>query len=68
MAENFSVAISFKGSLGYVEYDESARKVVVNLGDSEGKVLAEKFLTTPHEYKFRTKLCWTSRRRRLTRI
>ena len=49
MAENFSVAISFKGSLGYVEYDETARKVVVNLGDAEGKTLAEKFLTTPHE-------------------
>ena len=30
--ENFSVAISFKGSLGWVEYDEAARKVIVTLG------------------------------------
>ena len=51
MEENFSVAISFKGSLGWVEYDESARKVIVNLGDAEGKALAEKFLKTPHEIK-----------------
>ena len=37
--ENFSVAISFKGSLGWVEFDD------------EGRTLAEKFLTTPHEIK-----------------
>ena len=49
--ENFSVAISFKGSLGWVEYNEAARKVVVTLGDDEGRTLAEKFLTTPHEIK-----------------
>ena len=49
--ENFSVAISFKGSLGWVEYDETARKVIVTLGDDEGKTLAEKFLTTPHKIK-----------------
>ena len=49
--ENFSVAISYKGSLGWVEYDEAARKVNVNLGDEEGKNLAEKFLTEPHEIK-----------------
>ena len=47
--ENFSVAISYKGSLGWVEYDEATRKVSVNLGDATGKSLAEKFLTTPHE-------------------
>ncbi len=47
--ENFSVAISYKGSLGWVEYDETAKKVIVTLGDDEGKALAEKFLTTPHE-------------------
>lgn len=49
--ENFSVAISFKGSLGWVEYDEESRKVIVTLGDDEGKTLAEKFLTTPHKIK-----------------
>ena len=49
--ENFSVAISFRGSLGWVEYDEAARKVIVNLGDDEGKALAEDFLTTPHKIK-----------------
>ena len=49
--ENFSVAISFNGSLGWVEYDELTRKVVVNLGDADGQSRAEKFLTTPHEIK-----------------
>ena len=49
--ENFSVAISYKGSLGWVEYDEATREVKVNLGDEEGKRLAEKFLTTTHEIK-----------------
>ena len=49
--ENFSVAISFKGSLGWVEFDEAAKKVIVTLDDDEGKALAEKFLTTPHEIK-----------------
>lgn len=51
MEENFSVAISYKGSLGWVEYDEATRKVIVNLVDEEGKALAEKFLTTPHKIK-----------------
>lgn len=49
--ENFSVAISFKGSLGWVEYDEASRKVIVELDDAEGRRLAEEFLTTPHEIK-----------------
>lgn len=49
--ENFSVAISFRGSLGWVEYDEATRKVIVTLGDDTGKALAEKFLTTPHKIK-----------------
>ena len=51
MSENFSVAISFKGSLGWVEYDEAQHKVKVTLGDDEGKALAEKFLTTPRKIK-----------------
>ena len=49
--ENFSVAISFIGNLGWVEYDETERKVKVTLDDEEGKTLAEKFLTTPHKIK-----------------
>ena len=49
--ENFSVAISYNGALGWVEYDEATRKVIVTLGDAEGKALAEDFLTTPHEIK-----------------
>ena len=49
--ENFSVAISFKKSLGWVEYDETEKKVIVTLGDDEGKALAENFLTTPHKIK-----------------
>ena len=49
--ENFSVAISYRGNLGWVEYDEAEKKVIVILGDDEGKNLAEKFLTTPHEIK-----------------
>ena len=51
MSENFSVAISFKGSLGWVEYDEAQRRVKVTLGDDQGKALAEKFLTTAHKIK-----------------
>ena len=49
--ENFSVAISFKGNLGWVEYDEATKKVLVTLGDEAGKALAENFLTTPHKIK-----------------
>ena len=49
--ENFSVAISFRGSLGWVEFDEATKKVIVNLGDDEGKKLAEDFLSTPHKIK-----------------
>ena len=51
LLENFSVAISFKGSLGWVEFDETTKKVIVTLGDDEGKELAEKFLTRSHEIK-----------------
>ena len=49
--ENFSVAISFRGSLGWVEYDEVARRAKVFLGDDDGKRLAEEFLSTPHKIK-----------------
>ena len=49
--ENFSVAISYNGSLGWVEYDESEKCAKVFLGDDKGKKLAENFLSTPHEIK-----------------
>ncbi len=48
MPENFSAAISYNGSLGYVEYDEKAHKVNVVLGDDEGKKKAEDFLSKVH--------------------
>ena len=47
MNENFSVAISYNESLGYVEYDD-AQKIVVR-GDEDGKRKAESFLTMIHE-------------------
>ena len=49
--ENFSVAISYKGSLGWVEYDEVARRAKVFLNDADGKKLAEDFLSTVHRIK-----------------
>lgn len=51
MDEKFSVAISYNESLGYVEYDDTQRKVNVVLADEEGKRKAEEFLTTNHEIK-----------------
>lgn len=49
MKENFSVAISYKDNLGYVEYDSAAKKVHVVLGDDDGKRKAEDFLSTVHK-------------------
>ncbi|MBO4401278.1 MAG: hypothetical protein J5809_05485 [Selenomonadaceae bacterium] len=49
MTENFSVAISYGENLGYVEYDEAARKVIVVLGDETGRRKAEEFLAQVHE-------------------
>ena len=51
MNENFSVAISYGESLGYVEYDNTNNKVVVVLGDEDGRRKAENFLSTIHEIK-----------------
>ncbi len=51
MTENFSVAISYGENLGYVEFDEATQKVIVVLGDEEGKRKAEKFLSEVHEIK-----------------
>lgn len=51
MKEKFSVAISYDGSLGYVEYDDAQKKIIVVLGDEEGRRKAEDFLTKVHEIK-----------------
>ena len=48
MEKNFSVAISYKDSLGYVEYDAAEKKINVILGDEEGKQKAEDFLSQVH--------------------
>ena len=44
MAENYSVAISYNGALGWVELDEGAHTITVNLDEPEGKKLAEDYL------------------------
>lgn len=55
MENKFSVAISYKNSLGYVDYDGDTKAIAVTLGDAEGKRLAEEFLAkervinVPHE-------------------
>ena len=46
MNQNFSVAISYGEDLGYVEYDAENKKVIVVLANEEGKLRAEKFLST----------------------
>mgnify|MGYP006873040712 FL=1 len=51
MDENFSVAISYGETLGYVEYDDAQKKIIVVLGDEDGRRKAENFLTTVHEIK-----------------
>ena len=51
MTENFSVAISYGENLGYVEFDEETKKVIVVLADEDGKRKAEKFLSEIHEIK-----------------
>lgn len=49
MKENFSVAISYKDNLGYVEYDSTTKKIIVVLGDDEGKRKTEDYLSTVHK-------------------
>ncbi len=51
MDEKFSVAISYGENLGYVEYDDANKKIIVVLGDEEGRRKAEDFLTQIHEIK-----------------
>lgn len=51
MDEKFSVAISYGENLGYVEYDDAQKKIIVVLDDEEGKRKVEDFLTKIHEIK-----------------
>ena len=46
---NYSVAISFKDALGYIEYDDENKSAAVVLDNDEGRALAEKFLHAIHE-------------------
>ena len=53
--ENYSVAVSYGNDLGWIEYDDSAKKILVHLANEEGKKKAEAFLSqkltlkVPHE-------------------
>ena len=55
MAEPYSVAVSYGDDLGWIVYDEAAKKITVTLGSDEGKKKAEDFLgksltlQVPHE-------------------
>ena len=51
MNENFSVAISYGENLGYVEFDETTKKVIIEIGDEVAKRKAEEFLSRVHEIK-----------------
>ena len=51
MNENFSVAISYGENLGYVEFDEATKKVIIEIGDEVAKSKAEEFLSQVHEIK-----------------
>ena len=51
MNENFSVAISYGENLGYVEFDEATKKVIIEIGDEVAKSKAEEFLSRVHEIK-----------------
>lgn len=48
MAENYSVAISYNGALGWVELDEAAHAITVSLDEPEGKKLTEDYLAAAH--------------------
>jgi len=49
MAENYSVAISYKGDLGYIEYDAEKKAATVVLANEEGKKKTEEYLGTVHK-------------------
>ena len=47
----FSVAISYKNDLGYIDYDGDTHTAVVTLNNGEGKKLAEDYLNAVHSIK-----------------
>ena len=51
MKDIYSVAISYKNDLGYVDYDEENKSITVTLANDEGKSLTEKFLNEVHDIK-----------------
>ena len=49
MEENYSVAISYKDNLGYIEYNSKNKSAEVFLAEDEGKKKVEDFLKQVHE-------------------
>lgn len=49
MAITYSVAISYKNDLGWIDYDEAAKKATVHLANEEGKKKVEEYLSKTHE-------------------
>ena len=49
MEEKYSVAISYKDNLGYIEYNSENKKAVVVLAEEDGKQKTENFLNQIHE-------------------
>lgn len=49
MADNkYSVAISYNGACGWIDYDGDTKSAEVHLGDEKGKQLTEEFLHKTH--------------------
>ncbi|MBQ9365887.1 MAG: hypothetical protein IJT82_08930 [Schwartzia sp.] len=48
MENKFSVAISFDGVLGYIEYDGDRRDAAVTLPNDEARAAVEKYLRSKH--------------------
>jgi len=44
----YSVAISYHGAIGWIDYDGEAKQAEVHLSDEEGKKLAEAYLAEKH--------------------
>ena len=51
MENKFSVAISYQGAIGWIDYDGEAKKAEVHLANEQGKALAEEYLSQPHNIK-----------------
>ena len=49
MAITYSVAISYKNDLGWIDYDETAKKATVHLANEEGRKKVEEYLGKTHE-------------------